>query len=130
MGIAVVLAPAAFAAWAGAAPFDALARTYPGPGVAVLTAAVASLAQSAAAVTIGALAWHILSQPQTKGRPVAPEGPSLTILRVAAATWLFAAVPLAGLDRKSTRLNSSHVAVSYAVFCLEKKTKTHTAATV
>src|SRR5437870_11331255 len=25
-------------------------------------------------------------------------------------------------DRKSTRLNSSHVAISYAVFCLEKKT--------
>src|SRR5690625_6414118 len=25
------------------------------------------------------------------------------------------------LDRKSTRLNSSHVAISYAVFCLEKK---------
>src|SRR5690625_6874742 len=28
------------------------------------------------------------------------------------------------LDRKSTRLNSSHVAISYAVFCLKKKTKT------
>src|SRR5437660_7298762 len=31
-------------------------------------------------------------------------------------------------DRKSTRLNSSHVAISYAVFCLKKKkqnTKTH-----
>ena len=28
-----------------------------------------------------------------------------------------------GPDRKSTRLNSSHVAISYAVFCLKKKTK-------
>src|SRR5690606_42027478 len=28
------------------------------------------------------------------------------------------AVPHAGLDRKSTRLNSSHVKISYAVFCL------------
>src|SRR5690625_6491269 len=28
---------------------------------------------------------------------------------------------LGGLDRKSTRLNSSHVAISYAVFCLQKK---------
>src|SRR5690625_7615212 len=28
-----------------------------------------------------------------------------------------------GADRKSTRLNSSHVAISYAVFCLKKKTK-------
>src|SRR5690606_41527301 len=27
----------------------------------------------------------------------------------------------AGLDRKSTRLNSSHVKISYAVFCLKKK---------
>src|SRR5439155_18957280 len=28
---------------------------------------------------------------------------------------------LSPLDRKSTRLNSSHVAISYAVFCLKKK---------
>src|SRR5438876_7268168 len=27
-----------------------------------------------------------------------------------------------GLDRKSTRLNSSHPSISYAVFCLKKKT--------
>src|SRR3712207_7383474 len=29
-------------------------------------------------------------------------------------------------DRKSTRLNSSHANISYAVFCLKKKTTTHT----
>src|SRR5690606_41952413 len=29
-----------------------------------------------------------------------------------------APVPLSGVDRKSTRLNSSHVKISYAVFCL------------
>src|SRR3712207_8760197 len=29
-------------------------------------------------------------------------------------------------DRKSTRLNSSHANISYAVFCLKKKTSTHT----
>src|SRR5690625_6648843 len=29
------------------------------------------------------------------------------------------------LDRKSTRLNSSHVAISYAVFCLKKKKDTN-----
>src|SRR5690242_21148695 len=28
-------------------------------------------------------------------------------------------------DRKSTRLNSSHMSISYAVFCLKKKKKTH-----
>src|SRR2546427_5754043 len=30
---------------------------------------------------------------------------------------------LGGLDRKSTRLNSSHSQISYAVFCLKKKKK-------
>src|SRR5438105_8236604 len=30
---------------------------------------------------------------------------------------------IAGLDRKSTRLNSSHEWISYAVFCLKKKKK-------
>src|SRR5258708_14138114 len=30
--------------------------------------------------------------------------------------------PLPTLDRKSTRLNSSHQIISYAVFCLKKKT--------
>src|SRR3989442_2272639 len=30
----------------------------------------------------------------------------------------------AGEDRKSTRLNSSHVRISYAVFCLKKKKQT------
>src|SRR5256885_12957959 len=28
------------------------------------------------------------------------------------------------IDRKSTRLNSSHLVISYAVFCLKKKTNT------
>src|SRR3712207_7220152 len=32
-----------------------------------------------------------------------------------------AALPLLGEDRKSTRLNSSHANISYAVFCLKKK---------
>src|SRR5436305_13581322 len=31
-----------------------------------------------------------------------------------------------GTDRKSTRLNSSHVRISYAVFCLKKKRNGHT----
>src|SRR2546430_7982481 len=31
-----------------------------------------------------------------------------------------------GEDRKSTRLNSSHSQISYAVFCLKKKNKIHT----
>src|SRR5256885_12822833 len=30
-----------------------------------------------------------------------------------------------GIDRKSTRLNSSHLVISYAVFCLKKKNTRH-----
>src|SRR5207253_10324773 len=33
-------------------------------------------------------------------------------------------------DRKSTRLNSSHVAISYAVFCLKKKNSSHNQHTI
>mgnify|MGYP000754619091 CR=1 FL=1 len=32
-----------------------------------------------------------------------------------------ATIPTTGLDRKSTRPNSSHLVISYAVFCLKKK---------
>src|SRR2546427_5380856 len=41
--------------------------------------------------------------------------------------WIFdegvrgSVAALAGIDRKSTRLNSSHSQISYAVFCLKKK---------
>src|SRR5471030_3471063 len=38
----------------------------------------------------------------------------------AAGRWL---EDLGGRDRKSTRLNSSHLGISYAVFCLKKKKK-------
>src|SRR5699024_11506776 len=33
-----------------------------------------------------------------------------------------AGLAMSTIDRKSTRLNSSHVSISYAVFCLKKKT--------
>src|SRR5699024_2240399 len=36
-------------------------------------------------------------------------------------SFLLAKVEHTDLDRKSTRLNSSHVSISYAVFCLKKK---------
>src|SRR5947207_5920644 len=38
------------------------------------------------------------------------------------------AVVFASLDRKSTRLNSSHTVISYAVFCLKKKTNMRSSA--
>src|SRR5258707_11953643 len=43
------------------------------------------------------------------------------------AKVLISTLTVRGLDRKSTRLNSSHANISYAVFCLKKK-KTHTEA--
>src|SRR5207302_9253523 len=43
--------------------------------------------------------------------------PSSRILRASASSSVLA-------DRKSTRLNSSHVKISYAVFCLKKKKST------
>src|SRR5207249_9234971 len=51
--------------------------------------------------------------------PAPASGPHEVIVRVSA-------VGLCGTDaqdRKSTRLNSSHVSISYAVFCLKKKKK-------
>src|SRR5436853_4939001 len=42
---------------------------------------------------------------------------------------LFAAATVSCRDRKSTRLNSSHLGISYAVFCLKKKTYSQLAPT-
>src|SRR5438067_5893687 len=50
-----------------------------------------------------------------------------TLLKVYAGKDLsleLAIAPATLLDRKSTRLNSSHVSISYAVFCLKKKNVT------
>src|SRR5258708_31332738 len=64
----------------------------------------------------------------------AGSGPHPTVLRVAGERATSLAILLlqalqviswngcaSGLDRKSTRLNSSHQIISYAVFCLKKK---------
>src|SRR5256885_11861475 len=40
------------------------------------------------------------------------------------AAGLVARIEQTAQDRKSTRLNSSHLVISYAVFCLKKKKKT------
>src|SRR5699024_12693750 len=48
---------------------------------------------------------------------------SVLIVRAfVAIRQLIANPPVDRVDRKSTRLNSSHVSMSYAVFCLKKKT--------
>src|SRR5207302_8233634 len=55
----------------------------------------------------------------------ARRGTALSLLGSASMTGMSLLVPLVTwlilTDRKSTRLNSSHVKISYAVFCLKKK---------
>src|SRR5438876_6762528 len=45
-------------------------------------------------------------------------------------SWQIQRFPAAMPDRKSTRLNSSHPSISYAVFCLKKKKKTQSTSTL
>src|SRR2546421_8599828 len=52
------------------------------------------------------------------GMPQLPDHP-----RVWRFTFTPTVIPGAPTDRKSTRLNSSHDQISYAVFCLKKKKK-------
>src|SRR5207249_8236918 len=66
-----------------------------------------------------ALVRPAASRPRTRDRePLVPTGGGVGPPR--AAHWS-GAHALSALDRKSTRLNSSHVSISYAVFCLKKK---------
>src|SRR5258705_7288479 len=51
---------------------------------------------------------------------------SLSSSRTAAAPPERRRRPASPKDRKSTRLNSSHLGISYAVFCLKKKKKRNT----
>src|SRR5699024_11760016 len=46
------------------------------------------------------------------------------VIRIVLTTFIFSAAimpVMKRIDRKSTRLNSSHVSISYAVFCLKRK---------
>src|SRR5690554_7639203 len=46
--------------------------------------------------------------------------------RIGIKVWICKGEVFGKRDRKSTRLNSSHVRISYAVFCLKKKKKQQT----
>src|SRR5690625_4871339 len=50
----------------------------------------------------------------------------ITTIKIDGVTWWTSPTADPGVDRKSTRLNSSHVAISYAVFCLKKKKQNKT----
>src|SRR3712207_7926455 len=45
----------------------------------------------------------------------------LIVLHSRIENFFYSRIEAGNLDRKSTRLNSSHANISYAVFCLEKK---------
>src|SRR5688572_32564767 len=74
-----------------------------------------TLFRSAAQVTLILLGWALAQFPHLLE-------PDLTITS-AAAPQITLQLLLGALDRKSTRLNSSHSQISYAVFCLKKKKK-------
>src|SRR2546426_4506887 len=66
---------------------------------------------------------EFLQDPSLSGTVTKEEVEYLTRLRFKKKrpTPLFYYRELQNLDRKSTRLNSSHLVISYAVFCLKKK---------
>src|SRR2546426_8139528 len=80
-------------------PYTTLFRSLPGEGIGIEVVEATCELLAAASVPV-----KILTPPQitAPGSPVPEEH---------------------GVDRKSTRLNSSHLVISYAVFCLKKKNK-------
>src|SRR5690625_5362403 len=75
------------------------------------------LSSAGAAIGLGAI-WRLPYVTGTSG------GGAFFLLFVLFTVLIGLPMLIAELDRKSTRLNSSHVAISYAVFCLKKKKKT------
>src|SRR3712207_7383084 len=63
----------------------------------------------------------VLTDPSYAGQIVTMTSPQIGNYGIAAADQESTGPRVAGLDRKSTRLNSSHANISYAVFCLKKK---------
>src|SRR5256885_13264154 len=90
-------------------PYTTLFRSHISEGPARVKNAVAHFAQQAHYFS-SLLEYHFISlniippriQPAPLGLPIVPINPEYA-------------------DRKSTRLNSSHLVISYAVFCLKKK---------
>src|SRR2546430_3820829 len=91
------------------------------------TGAPAGLRRASALVTVAvSVAEHERGRdPELALEARAPLLPALLVLELVLVQRrrLLDAVSEPELDRKSTRLNSSHSQISYAVFCLQKKTK-------
>src|SRR5437762_2151786 len=72
---------------------------------------------------------ELIATPDETLRTAGLSRQKLSYLKDLAAKVESGDVPLASEDRKSTRLNSSHRCISYAVFCLKKKTTRSTPST-
>src|SRR5690625_6376690 len=66
--------------------------------------------------------WTLRTSVDDEGRLIAEVTPKGKFRVNTDYPWV---LTVGDIDRKSTRLNSSHVAISYAVFCLKKKKKTN-----
>src|SRR5207302_2974683 len=96
-----------------------------------LLAGLAAHAEQFVIILFGC-SWHSCdSLAESEGRyaelKASPSARLVPTIRIARATALrgAGAAKSCRADRKSTRLNSSHVKISYAVFCLKKKKKNH-----
>src|SRR5690349_22775460 len=67
--------------------------------------------------------WRHLAELAEHLREARAAEPVLAATQIDQQQHVAVAAQLGRQDRKSTRLNSSHVEISYAVFCLKKKKK-------
>src|SRR5439155_26279469 len=99
-------------------------RPHPSPTLFPYTTLFRSLAQKPFPFTIRT--EHTFPRDVPLYQPLAVEPPFHSRIGDRPVSLLIRVYRLTGrspIDRKSTRLNSSHVAISYAVFCLKKKKK-------
>src|SRR5690625_6609817 len=88
----------------------------------------------AIAISLILFIYRVITGPSNPDRAMALDVIGVCLMAIAALTsilvittkltdviLLIGILSFIGTDRKSTRLNSSHVAISYAVFCLKKK---------
>src|SRR5699024_12216757 len=89
------------------------------------TVAPRSLHDALPIFDVGCGTGRLAAQAERAGRTVTALDADASMVEAARGNLrgrvLRAALPDLPLDRKSTRLNSSHVSISYAVFCLKKK---------
>src|SRR5574343_926197 len=110
----------AIAAAGGAVAAGAVARARDAECRAIIAGYDAQTATVEAQREYSHCVMQLHPDPLTGGQLIVAKAAVCVILAgVAIGAW----VNRPGPDRKSTRLNSSHITISYAVFCLKKKKK-------